>query len=318
MNVSSPRPVRAASASFFFLAFFVFFFGAMTIFPAPAAAETPPKEGLRHGSRAKAGDGTLVVYDKVNGIYRVPDRSTTYWVDDTFYQYENGVWLESKVLAGPWALTPQHLVPDLALDRHAPPKTAVKATLPSGREAVFEPRLKVFKVAGRKGVFLFDARFYRYEEGIWFESKKDDGPWTPTSMKLLPVALRKAVPLPEGGTKVTLPSNEVVVYDAEKKIFRVENKPDTFLFDGTFYERRNDEWFAAPGAPAGYQEIQLTKVPSPVRMVYRKPPDPDKKKAEGRLKGERKTGQKTAKNDKSANKKAQKKEKPSSDTDEEE
>ncbi|HXC52350.1 MAG TPA: hypothetical protein VN634_15825 [Candidatus Limnocylindrales bacterium] len=242
-----------------------------------ALATMPAKETLRHGSRAKAADGTMVVYDKVNGVFIVPGHKDTYWVDDKFYEYRNGVWVTSAQIAGPWELIPQHLVPDPAIERYEPLKTPVTATLPSGREVVFEPRLKVFKVAGRKGVFLFDGRFYRYDDGVWLESKSDDGPWTTTSMKILPVVLRKAVPEPEEGATVALPTGEKVVYDAGTKIFHVENKPDTLLFDGTFYERRDDKWFSAPGAAAGFKELGVTKLPPAVRLAYRKTSDGGKK-----------------------------------------
>ena len=81
-----------------------------------------------------------------------------------------------------------------------------------------------------KGVFLFDGRFYQYDNGVWLESKKEDGPWVTTSFKVLPVALRKAVPVPESGQSVRLPSGDTVVYDEATKLFRVENKAG----DGSF------------------------------------------------------------------------------------
>jgi hypothetical protein len=254
------------------------------------AEDATPKEKLRHGSRDKAADGTMVVYDKVNGVFIVPTRPMTYWIDKRFYQYENGVWLSATALAGPWEMTQQHLVPDIALERHPTPKEAVTAKLPWGRDAVYDPRIKVFKVAGKKGVFLFDARFYQYDNGVWLESKKEDGPWMPTSMKILPVPLRKAVPLPEDGQEVTLPSGEKVVYEEKKRVFRLEKKPEIVLFDGTFYEQRDDKWFAAPSAAAGFKEMQIAKVPPPVRAVGKKVPIESEKKEKGAKKAEGKAG----------------------------
>ncbi len=271
-----------------------------------ALATMPAKETLRLGSRAKAADGTMVVYDKVNGVFIVPGHKDTYWIDEKFYEYRNGVWVTSAQIAGPWELIPQHLVPDPAIQRYEPLKKPVTATLPSGREVVFEPRLKVFKVAGRKGVFLFDGRFYRYDDGVWLESKSDEGPWMTTSMKILPVVLRKALPVPEDGATVALPSGEKVVYDAGRKIFHVENKPDTLLFDGTFYERRDDKWFSAPGAAAGFHELAVTKVPPAVRLVYRKTPGDGEKKPAKTAEEKKKDREAKAANAKSGHRKGAK------------
>ncbi len=259
---------------------------AVACFASPATADDPPTDAPRHGSRSKAGDGTTVVWDNVSGAYRVMNRWDTYWIDDRFYQYDNGVWQTAAKLAGRWGLVAQDLVPPVARGRHAAPKTEVTAKLPSGREAVYEPRLKVFRVAGRKGVFLFDAEFYRYDGGVWLVSAGDDGPWAAVSMKVLPVPLRKAVPPPEAGQSVTLPSGETVVYDAESKLFSVQGKPDTLLFDGTFYEKRDNKWFASSKSSAGFEELGVVKVPAPVRMKYRKPLGDKAKSNTPKAKGE--------------------------------
>jgi len=270
-----------------------------------SAAVMPPTETLRHGSRVTAADGTLVLYDKVIGIFIVPGHKDTYWRDDRYYHFDHGVWTSSAKADGPWELTSQRDVPEAAVLRFKPPKEEVTAKLPSGREAVYDTHLKVYKVAGQKGVFLYDGRFYRYDTGIWMDSKKDDGPWTPTSLKILPVALRKAVPPPDDGAKVTLPSGETVVYQQSSKLFRIENKPETVLFDGSFYELHGDKWVSAPGAPAGFQEINATKVPGPVRVLAKKPGEPDKKKKTGDK--PKKSDASKAKKKKSAKKKGAKK-----------
>jgi hypothetical protein len=237
------------------------------------------KQEPRHGTRAKASDGTLLVYDKVSGYYLVPSHKNTFWIDERFYQHDNGVWLGSAAIAGPWELVPRHLIPQIALERFPAPKVSVTAKLPSGRDAVFEPRLKVYKVAGQKGVFLFDGLFYRYDTGVWLESKTDDGPWKPTSMKILPVMLRKAVPVPADGSEVALPSGDKIVYSAQDKFFSVAGKPDTLFFDGAFYEKHEDKWFTSEKATSGFAEIVLAKVPQPVRAKYYKGPAPGAKTA---------------------------------------
>lgn len=243
------------------------------------SSEDSPRE-LRHGSRAKAHDGTLVAYDKVTGVFVVPSLQDTFWIGNRFYRCDNGVWTMATAAAGPWELTAQHLVPDVARERFSPPKTQATARLPSGREAIYEPRLKVYRVVGRRGVFLFDGLFYRYETGVWLESTKDDGPWKTTSMKPLPATLRNAVPVPESGQKVLLPTGETAVYQADGDFFFLQEKPETLLFDGTFYEKRDRKWFSSSQASSGFTEVVSTaRVPVNVRKGFR---PGDKGKAAGK------------------------------------
>ncbi|MFN2426578.1 MAG: hypothetical protein ABR587_09060 [Candidatus Binatia bacterium] len=234
---------------------------------------------LRHGSRAKAADGSLLVWDNVTKVFASPDRKDTYWVDDQFFQHEKGLWMTSPALAGPWELVPISRVPEVARGRHAPLRVATRARLPWGREAVYEPKLKVYKVAGLKGVFLFDATFFRYENGVWLESSRDEGPWTVTSGKLLPQVLRRAVPAPVAGQKATLPSGETLVSEGEAGIFAVDGRPDTVFFEGAFYERRGNDWFTSTKSATGYVDVPVTKVPGPVRTKYHRPGDPKVKPA---------------------------------------
>lgn len=243
-----------------------------------------PKQELRHGSRAKAHDGTMVVYDKVTGVFVVPTRKNTFWIGNRFYQYDNGVWTVATAIAGPWELSAQHLVPDVAREKFSPPRTAVTAKLPSGVEAIYEPRLKVYRIAGKKGVFLFDGLFYRYDTGVWLESATDGGPWKTTSMKVLPANLRKAVPLPESGQKVALPSGEIAIYDSDGDFFFLEKEPATFLYDGTFYEKREGKWLSSSQASSGFKEVGSTgKVPANIRKSVRPGDKPkgERKRAAG-------------------------------------
>lgn len=258
-------------------------FSVVTLIPIVphAFAEAPLAPGsptLRHGSRAHAADGTLLVYDKVNGIYVVPDRKQTWWVADRFFQSDGGLWLSATAIAGPWQLTPLKDVPAIAKDTRGPVKGEAKAKLPSGGEAIYDARLRAYKVAGKKGVFLVDATFYRYEGGVWLGSSSDEGPWAPTSIKSLPPPLHKSMPAPEAGATVTLPSGEKVVYDATTKLFNLEGKPDTLLLNGLFYEKRDDKWFSSASGTTGFVETPTPKVPALVRLKYRKPGDGQKNK----------------------------------------
>lgn len=237
--------------------------------PKPASPQADPAtKDLRHGARSKASDGSTLIWDKVTGVFVSPDRPDTYWIADRFYQYKDGVWLKAGVLAGPWEVIAQHMVPEVARGRHGVPKQSVKTKLPSGREAVYYARLKAFKIAGRKGVFLFDATYYRYDNGVWLESASDDGPWTAASAKRLPSALRRGVPLPESGTKVSLPSGETLVSEGDSGVFAVQDKPNLVYFDGAFYERRQSQWFVSNKSATGFEELANNKVPGAVRTNY--------------------------------------------------
>ena len=107
---------------------------------AAGVAADSSTEGLHHGSRAKAGDGTMVVYDKVNGVFLVPDHENAFWIDQRFYRYDGGLWLAAPAIAGPWELVAAEAVPEVATSRFGPLKVTVTAKLPSGRDAVYEPR----------------------------------------------------------------------------------------------------------------------------------------------------------------------------------
>jgi hypothetical protein len=234
--------------------------------PANAAAGTAPAQPLRHGARSTAKDGTMVVYDKVTGVFVVPTRQNTFWIDNRFWQYDNGVWTAAPAIAGPWNLVADRIVPDVAREKFAAPKTDVTAKLPDGSEAVYEPRLRVFKVAGKKGMFLFDGMFWRYDHGIWYGSSKTDGPFVPTSSRELPAVLRNAVPAPGKGERVTLPSGDVLLYDDKADFFTVDGKPETIYFDGTFYEKRDKTWFSSSSSKDGFTEVAAAgKIPANVR-----------------------------------------------------
>ena len=233
----------------------------------------------------------MLIWDNVTGVFVSPDQSKTYWVGERFYQSKDGVWLTSGVLAGPWQMIAQQMVPEAARGRHGVPKESVTTTLPSGREAVFDPRLKAFKIAGKKGVFLFDAGYYRYDSGVWLESTSDEGPWAAVSAKRLPGALRRGVPVPDAGTKVTLPSGETLASEGESGLFAVDGKPDAVYFDGSFYERRESKWFVSNKSASGFEELATNKVPGVVRSNYHKGNDSggkakpaDKEKAAARSK----------------------------------
>jgi hypothetical protein len=236
------------------------------------------KEGRRHGARSKAADGTLLVWDNVNFVWIATEPKNTYWVGDHYFRFDEGIWLTSNLAKGPWEMTAAHLVPEAPRGRHGDPKETVTATLPSGLEAIYDPRIRVFKIAGKKGVFLFDGAFYRYDGGVWLESKSADGPWTHTSSVGLPAALRRAVAQPEQGTRVTLPSGDVLVSEGLPNLFAVEARPDAVYFDGAFYERRNQKWFKTTNLASDWEEV--TKIPPTVRSKYHK--NPNKKGAQGK------------------------------------
>lgn len=237
-----------------------------------AAGDAAAKDAPRHGARQKGGDGTLVVYDRVIGAWLVPGQKDTYWVDGRYWQYSGGLWLVASEAKGPWELTAARVVPEVARDRHVALKGAVTVKLPGGGEAVYDPKIKAYKVAGQKGVFLHDGLFYRYDDGVWLTATRTGGPWTPGSVRTLPPPLRKAVPVPDDGAKVTLPSGDVVRYEAATKLFLLEGRADTVLFDGTFWEKKEEQWFSAPDAKAAFKEVEPATVPVPVRMKYRKEP----------------------------------------------
>ncbi len=252
------------------------------------AREEARREGRRNGARSKAGDGELLVWDNVNSVWVSAYGKNTYWVEDRYYRFDEGIWLTSTVLKGPWELTQQHLVPEAPRGRHALPKVSVTATLPSGLEAIYEPRIKVFKIAGRKGVFLFDGVFYRYDGGVWLESKSADGPWVPASSVGLPQSLKRALSPPAKGTRVTLPGGEILVSEGEPNLYAVEGRPDALYFDGTFYERRDQKWFKSASVASGWEEVSSQKIPGTVRSNYHKGVDGKS----GRGAGKGKTGDK--------------------------
>lgn len=232
------------------------------------AKEEAEREGRRHGTRSKTPDGTLIVWDNVNSVWVAAESKNTYWVVDRYYRFDDGLWLESASTKGPWELRPEHRVPEAARDRHGPPKESVTPTLPSGIEAIYDPRIKVFKIAGRRGIFLFDASFYRYDGGVWLESVSVDGPWEPTSATALPQTLRQALSPPAKGSRVTLPGGDVLVSEGLPNLFAVEGRPDAIYFDGAFFERRNQKWFKSKTLASGWEEVPSQKVPGMVRQNY--------------------------------------------------
>jgi hypothetical protein len=255
------------------------------------ARDEAVREGRRNGARSKAADGTLIVWDNVNSVWVAPQPKNTYWVTDRFYQFNEGIWTTSKTIAGPWEMTSQRFVPEAPRGRHIVPKDSVTATLPSGVEAVYEPRIKVFKVAGRKGVFLNDGVFYHYDGGVWLESKSADGPWTTTSSSALPGSLRRALPPAEKGAKVTLPTGDVLVSEGEPNLFAVEGKPDVVYFDGKYYERRDSKWLVSMKSDGGWEEVSSQKIPGMVRSNYHKSDDDKPKKKSGDKNSEEKKPQ---------------------------
>lgn len=261
MNPSTMRRFGAA---------LVFSFATSPFLLSTALAGNDAPAPLHLGSRAKASDGTEVVYDAVGGVFVVLDRKDTFWVAPRFYHVDNGLWLAAPALAGPWDLVPSADVPPEARGHRMPPKSTVTVKLPSGRDAVYEPVLKVFRVAGRKGVFLHEGIYYRYDTGLWLSSRGDDGPWAVASAKALPVPLRAAVPVPQPGETVKLPSGETVAYDADAKVFQLDGKPETAFFEGNFYEKRDDQWFSSTAGAGPFAETKVDKVPLGVRFKFRK------------------------------------------------
>jgi hypothetical protein len=245
------------------------------------AREEAEREGRRHGARKTVGDGTLLVWDNVNSVWIATEPKDTYWVDDTFYRYDGGVWLRSGAAKGPWELTASDLVPDAPRGRHGDPKKEVSPTLPSGVEAHWDPKLKAFKVAGRKGVFLVDAAYYRYDGGVWLESASPEGPWKTASAAPLPPALRRALPAAKKGDRVTLPGGDVLVSEGQPNLFGVEGRPNVLYFDGTFYERRDEKWMQAASLASEWEESPAQKVPGPVRSNYHKKDDKKSGKDKG-------------------------------------
>jgi hypothetical protein len=77
--------------------------------------------------------------------------------------------------------------------------------------------------------------------------------------------------VPSDGQAVTLPSGDVVKYEAASKLFVVEGRANTVLFDGRFWEKKEDLWLTSPNATGGYAEVAANAVPAPVRLKYRKP-----------------------------------------------
>ena len=267
---------------------------------------------LRHGSRREAADGTMLVYDNVNGIFLVPGQKDTFWTADKFYHYDGGVWATSKSAKGPWSLLAEQLVPKPARNGFGPLRKQVTAKLPSGDEAVYDPTLRAYKVASKKGVFLVDALFYRYDSGLWLSSPKVDGAWSIATIKSVPGPLRKAVPAPKGGDTVTLPSGDVLAYDSNSKLFQLQGKTSVVLYDGTFYEKQGGKWMASPSATSGFEEIDDSKLPAHVRNKYLKgsaagavsKPKTQAKKGDGKTAAKPK-GEKTANGDRPTKKQRQ-------------
>lgn len=251
--------------------------------PGPAASPTPPPAAatLHHGARAKAGDGTLLVYDGVAGAYRAPALGDAFWIGDRFYRRDSGVWLTGPAATGPWQLLPQADVPAAARDCCPAQRSAASVRLPSGIEAVYEPRLKAFKVAGHKGVFLHDATFYRYDNGLWLGSSSVDGPWAPATPRPLPTPLRKAVGEPTDGQTVTLASGEVLVWDGHAKVFAMRDKPNVVLHEAKYFEKRGARWFESSAPSAAFVAMDVKDVPAPVRFRFRNEPGRGAKAEDG-------------------------------------
>lgn len=243
---------------------------------APAVADAAPT--LHHGSRSKAPDGTVLVYDGVLHVHRCLPNLEQYWDGKQFLRREEGVWMAAPRSSGPWSMVPSSAVPDLLRGTTREPAASSTARLPGGLEAVYDPKVKAYKVAGHKGVFLHEGTFLRVESGLWMKATSVDGPWTAASPSTLPPPLRRAVPLPEDGATASLPTGESLVYEAGTRMFVMSNKPGTVLFDGVFYEKRGDEWFASPGSSAAFAAKDPSTVPGPVRAKLRSGEGTGKKK----------------------------------------
>lgn len=235
--------------------------------PVPALAPAPTPS---HGHRAKAGDGTALVFDGVFGAYTAPGQPRTYWAGDRFYRYQDGAWLGASALSGPWDLAPSELVPLSLRKGFPPPKTRVRTKLPSGLDLVYEPGLRSFTVVGQPDVYVFEGRFLRHKNGVWLASSHQDGPWQLAPMKGLPLLLRRKVKPPVDGARVSLPSGQVLEYDTGLAVFRAADKPDLYFRDGVFFERRDSKWFQSTGSEAGVEEIAISKVPPALRNHYRR------------------------------------------------
>lgn len=235
-----------------------------------ALADEAPRKTPIHGAPSKAADGTELFYDAVAGAYAVRGSKHTYWIGERYYRHSGGMWVTATESKGPWSLTPQALVPVSLRNYLPPPRTAVTATLPSGTELAFAPELKVYKVVGKNGLYVFDGSFYRYQDGLWLAAPSENGPWGLTSVRGLPLLLLKKVVPPEDGGEATIPSGEKVAYVAAAKAFRLDGKTDTYLFDGTFYEKRGEKWLSSEKAGSDYVDVPTPRVPSPLRVFYRR------------------------------------------------
>ena len=259
-----------------------------------------------HGYRAKAPDGTNIVFDGVFGAYAVPGHVRTYWSGDHYYRNVEGVWLQATAVDGPWDLVAAVQVPETLRQAFPLSTERVSVTLPTGVAVTWEPTLRAFLVTGHPGVFLVDARFLRYLDGVWLASKAPDGPWEIASMKAFPALLRSKTKPPKHGTRVALPSGPELEYDADLALFRVVGKPDTYFREGMFFERRDKKWYRSTQAASGFEEIAVPKAPAALRAYYRRKDGGDsvgKKEAKA---GDqrRQTRQQSAKKDSAAGKKA--------------
>lgn len=266
MTGASPtgRGVRAGAATLVMLSSL-----SLLLTPLYAYADPPP-QAPAHGFRAKAGDGTDVVFDRVFGAYAVPRQIRTYWSGDRFLRFMDGAWLAAPALAGPWELVASASVPTSLREGFPPPKERVRVTLPSGLALMYEPSLKVFAVVGQPDMYAHEGRFLRYLNGVWLVSARQEGPWELAPMKGLPVLLMRKVEPPQPGARVSLPSGPVLVYDAELAMFRVADKPDAYFHNGSFFEHRDSKWFRSARPDADFEEIPAPKIPAALRASYRR------------------------------------------------
>ncbi|MBI5505255.1 MAG: hypothetical protein HY899_10670 [Deltaproteobacteria bacterium] len=287
------RGVRADAATLALLSLLC-----VVCIPLYASAEPPP-QAPAHGFRAKAADGTDVVFDRVFGAYAVPRQIRTYWSGDRFYRYIDGLWLSASALTGPWEMSASAVVPASLRAAFPPPRERVRTKLPSGLAVIYEPSIRVFSVVGQPDLYVHDGRFLRYLNGVWLVAARQDGPWELAPMKGLPTLLLRKVAPPEPGARVSLPSGLVLEYDGALAMFRVAGKPDTYFHNCAFFERRAATWFRSARADADFEEISLAKVPPALRASYR-----DKDAAGSASKGARQAGSKAAKQGKDARVKA--------------
>jgi len=244
---------------------FSLFCSAFVVAAEPAAPAAPS-----NGQRAKASDGSDVIFDGVFGAYAVPGQVRTYWVGDRFYRYLKGIWLGAPAAAGPWETLASALVPEPLRNAFARPKERERVTLPSGLVAVYEPGLRIFAVADQPDLYLLDGRFLRYSSGVWLVSASQTGPWEFAPLKGIPQLLLRKVKPPEPGDRVTVPSGPVLEYDGDLALFRVVDKPDVYFRNGVFFERRDSKWFTSNRPEAGFEEISAAKAPAPLRAYYRR------------------------------------------------